>query len=146
LAAAYPDLVASVVVIASSPGGPGALPVPERTAMLWRDHGHLTSEELARRTMPNSPGWTEAHSREYAELLAARMASPISPEAWAAQSTACAEFLTHGLRGGGPRQSVTGIHGTADRVVPFENLAELGRQLPLYLQREGGWWSRRCRW
>ncbi|WP_326776996.1 alpha/beta hydrolase [Streptomyces sp. NBC_00117] len=132
LAAAHPDLVVSVVVIASSPGGPGALPVPEQTAMLWREHAHLTGEEFARRTMPNSfaPGWTEAHPQEYAELLTARTASPVSPEAWAAQSAACEEFLTDGLRGGGLHQPVTGIHGTADRVVPFENLAELGRQLP----------------
>jgi pimeloyl-ACP methyl ester carboxylesterase len=58
------------------------------------------------------------------------MASPVSPEAWAAQSAACEEFLTRGLRGARPHQPVTGIHGTADRVVPFQNLAELGRQLP----------------
>ncbi|MCQ8832014.1 alpha/beta fold hydrolase [Streptomyces malaysiensis] len=132
LASAHPDLVASVVMIASSPGGPGALPVPEETATLWRDHAQLPGDEFARQTMPNSfaPGWVEEHPREYAELLAARLASPVPPEAWAAQSAAGEEFLTHGVRGAWPDQPVTGIHGTADRVVPFENLAALGRRLP----------------
>jgi pimeloyl-ACP methyl ester carboxylesterase len=132
LAQAHSNLVASMVVIASSPGGPGALPVPEQTTTLWRDHAHLPAGEFAQWTMPHSfaPDWTEAHPREYAELLAARLASPTPPDAWAAQSAACEEFLARGLGSAGPHQPVTGIHGTADRVVPYENLAVLGRRLP----------------
>lgn len=132
LAQAHPSLVASVVVIASSPGGPGALPVPEQTSRLWRKHANLPAAEFARRTMPHSfaPGWTQEHPDEYATLLAARVTSPTPPQGWAAQSAACEEFLSHGLPDAGPHQPITGVHGTADRVVPFENLAVLGRRFP----------------
>jgi pimeloyl-ACP methyl ester carboxylesterase len=125
--------VASIVTLASSPGGPGAFSVPDETAALWRANAHLPGEQFARRTMPHSfaPGWTGSHPQEYAAFLAARITSPTSPAAWAAQSAACEKFLAGGLQASdGPRQPVTGVHGDLDRVVPYENLAVLGRRLP----------------
>ncbi|MGC0328152.1 3-oxoadipate enol-lactonase [Streptomyces glaucescens] len=132
LAQAHPELVGSLVVIASSPGGPGAFPVPSQTTTLWRDHARLSAEEFARQTMPHSfaPGWTEAHNKEYATLLASRLSSPTARQAWDAQSSACEDFLQRGLPDAGPHQPVTCIHGTADRVVPFENLAAFSQRLP----------------
>jgi 3-oxoadipate enol-lactonase len=131
LAQAHPELVGSLVVIGSSPGGPGAFPVPSQTTTLWRSHASLPSEEFARQTMPHSfaPGWTEAHDEEYATLLASRLSSPTAPHAWAAQSAACEDFLQSGLPDAGPHQPLTCIHGTADHVVPFGNLAAFPRRL-----------------
>ena len=82
--------------------------------------------------MPSSfaPGWVEAHPNEFEELLALRLSAPTPIDAWRAQFDACASFLRKGLRLEAITQPVTIIHGTADRVVPYENAAHLARGLP----------------
>ena len=82
--------------------------------------------------MPSSfaPGWVEAHPSEFEELLALRLSAPTPIEAWWAQFDACAVFLRKGLDLGAITQPVTIIHGTADRVVPYQNAAHLARGLP----------------
>ena len=82
--------------------------------------------------MPSSfaPGWVEAHPSEFEELLALRLSAPTPIEAWWAQFDACAVFLRKGLSLEAITQPVTIIHGTADRVVPYENAAHLAGGLP----------------
>ena len=82
--------------------------------------------------MPSSyaPGWVEAHPNEFEELLALRLSAPTPIDAWRAQFDACASFLRRGLDLRAITQPVTIIHGTADRVVPYENAAHLARNLP----------------
>lgn len=124
--------VASVVTVASSSGGPSAPPVPEATAQLWREHAHLPAASFARATMPNSfaPNWSERHAAQYQEFLEDRLAFPVASEIWTRQSRACEQFLRDGLTPGEVPQPVTAVHGTADRVVPYENLNVIKRRIP----------------
>lgn len=124
--------VASVVTVASSSGGQSAPPVPEATAQLWRENAHLPPASFARATMRNSfaPKWCDRHTAQYQEFLEARLAFPVTSETWTRQSRACERFLRDGLTPGEVPQPVTAVHGTADRVVPYENLNVIKRRIP----------------
>ena len=133
LALRHPRAVRSLVLVASTSGGRGSLGVPNETLRIWgRAATSGGPEDFARASMPSSfaPGWAEAHPNEFEELLALRLSSPTPIAAWRAQFDACASFLRRGVPLGGITQPVTIIHGTADRVVPYENAAHLARGLP----------------
>ena len=132
LALRHPEAVRSLVLVASTSGGRGSLGVPNETLRVWGEAATLGVEGFARASMPSSfaPGWVEAHPREFEELLALRLSAPTPIEAWWAQFDACAVFLRKGLDLGAITQPVTIIHGTADRVVPYQNAAHLARGLP----------------
>jgi 3-oxoadipate enol-lactonase len=132
LALRRPELVDRLVLVATSPGGPGSVPQPAETASAWAAARGLPPDEYARATMPLSfaPGWTAEHPDDYETLLAARLAFPTPPDAWAAQYAACVEFLEEGA----PVERIANrslvVHGDRDRVVAFENGRLLARRLP----------------
>ena len=131
LAKHHPEAVRSLVLIATTNGGPGSHPVPEETLRAWASATHLGPAGYARATMPLSfaPGWVGEHPAEYEELLALRLSFPTAIDAWLAQFMACTVFLREGL--GSPiRHPTVIVHGTADRVVPYENAAHLARAAP----------------
>lgn len=132
LALRHPEAVRSLVLVATTSGGRGSLGVPDQTLRLWGAAAALGPEDFARATMPTSfaESWLDAHPAEFDELLALRLSAPTQAEAWRAQFNACATFLRTGLPAGTIDQPVTIIHGTADRVVPYENAAHLSRRLP----------------
>jgi pimeloyl-ACP methyl ester carboxylesterase len=132
LAARYPHAVRSLVLTATTSGGPGSQGVPEDTLRSWAEAAPLGAEGFARATMPISlaPGWCEARPEEFEELLDLRLGSPTPVAAWRSQFDACAAFLTAGLPQAAIDQPTTIVHGTADRVVPYENAAHLARRLP----------------
>jgi hypothetical protein len=76
-----------------------------------------------------APGWVEEHPAEYEELLADRLSAPTRIDAWLAQFMACTVFLREGLQSPIRHPTVI-VHGTADRVVPYENAAHLVRAAP----------------
>lgn len=132
LALRAPARVRSLILVGTSPGGPGTLPVPEDTMKVWQLAGTLPPAEYARRSMPQSfaPGWTEAHPAEFEAILARRLEFPTPAAAWLAQYQACAEYVTAGA----PVERIAApalvIHGAQDRVVPHHNGALLARKLP----------------
>ena len=132
LALRHPRAVRSLILVATTSGGRGSLGVPNETLRVWGEAARLGVEGFARASMPSSfaPGWVEAHPDEFEELLALRLSAPTPTDAWWAQFDACAVFLRKGLALGAITQPVTVIHGTADRVVPYENAAHLARGLP----------------
>lgn len=132
LALRHPHAVKSLVLTATTSGGPGSHGVPEATLKRWAEAASLGAEGFARATMPLSfaPGWGEANPAEYDEVLKLRLGSPTPAAAWRSQFDACAEFLRAGLPDGRIDQPTTIVHGTADRVVPYENAAHLARRLP----------------
>ena len=132
LALRHPEAVRSLVLAATTSGGRGSLGVPEETLRLWGGAAALGPEDYARATMPTSfdRSWLDAHPEDYNELIALRLSAPTPAEAWRAQFNACATFLRTGLPAGVIDQPVTIIHGTRDRVVPYENAAHLSRRLP----------------
>lgn len=132
LALRRPDLVRGLVLVASSPGGPGAERVPAETASAWREAAHLPAAEFARVTMPLSfaPGWTDAHPERFEHWLAARLEHPTPPEAWRAQYDACERHLDEGLPPGDIEVPTYVVHGTADRVVPYGNAELVRKRIP----------------
>jgi 3-oxoadipate enol-lactonase len=75
-------------------------------------------------------GWPERHPRRYAALLAARLTTPTPPFAWRAQYAACEEHLRTGLADQLIEVPTLIVHGTADRVVPYDNAAQAARVCP----------------
>lgn len=132
LALRHPDAVKSLVLVATTSGGRGSAGVPNETLRIWGVASSLGPEDYARATMPTSfaRSWLDANPTEYEELLALRLSAPTPSDAWLAQFNACATFLRSGLPAGPVARPVTIIHGTADRVVPYENVAHLARRLP----------------
>lgn len=124
LALRHPHLVRALVLVATTVGGPGAVGVPEETLAAWQENAHLPPEQFARVTMPISfaPGWAAAHPGDFEALLAARLRHPTPPEAWRAQFEACEQFLATGLPPGNIDVPTYLVHGTADRVVPYDNV------------------------
>jgi 3-oxoadipate enol-lactonase len=132
LALRHPDVVQSLVLLATTSGGTGSRHVPEETLRAWAAAVPLGSAGFARATMPLSfaPGWVEEHRAEFEELLALRLSASTPTESWRSQFAACASYLRDGLPPGPVDQPAVIVHGTADRVVPYENAAHLARRLP----------------
>jgi 3-oxoadipate enol-lactonase len=131
LAKHHPEAVRSLILIATTIGGPGSHPVPEETLRAWASATHLGPAGYARATMPLSfaPGWVEEHPDEYEEILTHRLSAPTPVDAWREQFMACTVFLLEGLQSLVKHPTVI-MHGTADRVVPYENAAHLARVAP----------------
>jgi 3-oxoadipate enol-lactonase len=132
LALRHPDAVQSLVLLATTSGGRGSRAVPADTQRAWAAAVPLGSAGFARATMPLSfaPGWAEQHPMEFEELLALRLRASTPTECWQWQYKACATYLRRGLPRGPISQPAVIVHGTADRVVPYENAAHLARRLP----------------
>lgn len=132
LALRHPGRVRSLVLVGTTDGGAGALPVPESTRSAWQAAAGLGPAEFARRTMPLSyaPGWVEANPERFESILSARLRHPTPIDAWQAQYAACEQYLMRGIPTSDIRNPALVVHGTQDRVVPFENGARLASRLP----------------
>jgi 3-oxoadipate enol-lactonase len=132
LALRHPGAVASLILLATTSGGIGSHGVPADTQRAWAAAVPLGSAGFARATMPLSfaPGWAEAHPAEFAQLLDLRLRASTPTECWRAQYEACVAYLHHGLPPGPISQPAVIVHGTADRVVPYQNTPHLARRLP----------------
>jgi 3-oxoadipate enol-lactonase len=132
LALKHPEAVRSLTLIATTSGGPGAHGVPDKTLQAWRKAAPLGATGFAKATMPQSfaPGWVDDHPEEYERLLALRLVTPTPPEAWRAQFAACAAYLARGAPPGPVTVPTTLIHGTADRIVPYANIAHTAERIP----------------
>lgn len=139
----YPELVRSMVLVSTSRGGPGTLPVPVSTREVWREASKLSSREFAETTMPlsYSVGWPERNPQRFRDILEKRLAFPTPPSCWAAQYEAAEHYVRHGVDVSGIRQPALVIHGTEDRIVPYENGIKLATSLRsaqlMTLQRVG---------
>jgi 3-oxoadipate enol-lactonase len=132
LALRHPDAVRSLILVATTSGGEGCTPVPAETLRRWAAAAAYSPAKFARDTMPLSyaPGWAEQHPAEFEELLALRLQASTPTAAWRAQFDASAAFLREGLPPGDIDKPVVIAHGTADRVVPYDNAAHLARRHP----------------
>lgn len=122
-----PELVGSLALIATSPGGPGCPRLPAATRAQWLSASELDPPDYARATMPLSfgPGWTDHHPEAFEQILSRRLAHPTPAHVWAAQFAGCEAFLDAGLGATVLAQPAMVIHGTADRVLPFDNASHL---------------------
>jgi 3-oxoadipate enol-lactonase len=132
LAVRRPELVDALVLVSTLTGGPRSVGVPESTLTAWAEHADLPAADFARATMPISfaPGWVETHPDRFERLLAARLEHPTPPAAWKAQWEACERFLRVGVPDGDIDVPTAVVHGTADRVVPYENAEIVRARIP----------------
>ncbi|MGE0866945.1 MAG: alpha/beta fold hydrolase [Kofleriaceae bacterium] len=123
LAIRHPHKVSSLVLIASSCGGPRAINVPASVLAAWQNAAGSTPEEFARRTMPLSfrPGWTLDHVAAFERYLRARLEFPTPSGNWYAQFDAAARHLLIGVDLRRIPHRTLVLHGTADGIVPYDN-------------------------
>jgi pimeloyl-ACP methyl ester carboxylesterase len=132
LALRHPQLVERLVLVCTATGGESHVPLPDTTQAAWEANAGRPPHEFARATMPLSfaPGWTEEHPQEFEQLLADRLEHPTPPECWQAQYDAGWRFVERVT----PVEEIAAptlvVHGDADRIVPYENGAELARRIP----------------
>jgi 3-oxoadipate enol-lactonase len=127
----HPERVRSLVLGATSPGGPRAVrPDPEVTAFFRRRLG-MAPEEAAWASVPINygPRCREQHAERIDEDIAQRLAHPFSTSAYRAQLFAAAWHNSHGAL---PRIAVPTlvVHGRLDRVIPVANGRLIADRIP----------------
>jgi pimeloyl-ACP methyl ester carboxylesterase len=122
LALARPERVGKLVLACTTPGGPQAFPLPERTAALLTGGGTL--REFVENALEPDPR-PELVDR----ILEHRVATAQAPEAWAAQAAAGAAFDAHDRVGAIAAPTLV-LHGDGDVVVDPRNAELLAGLLP----------------
>lgn len=94
LALSCPDRVDRLVLASTTPGGPGAHPMPQVTVDLMAQAATLEPEVALRRFVENAltPETVAARPELVERILAHRLATAQAPAAWAAQAAAAAGF------------------------------------------------------
>lgn len=138
LVATAPGRVERLVLVCTTPGGPDAYPLPERSITLFGEAASLRPEVALRRFVENALSDDAVRTRPaiVEQIVERRLANPQPLDCWRAQSAAAFTFDAAARLG---RVSVPTllVHGTADTVVDHRNsdlLAELipGSRLELF--------------
>jgi pimeloyl-ACP methyl ester carboxylesterase len=131
LALRYPDRVDRLVLGCTSPGGPSAFPMPERTVRAFEQFTALPREEGLMMMVKNAiaDGNVEARPELVDEVYRYRLANPPDPAAWQAQALVGMAFDAHS-RLGGVRAPTLVVTGTEDVVVDPRNSELLATAIP----------------
>jgi pimeloyl-ACP methyl ester carboxylesterase len=132
LAARRPELVRSLVLACTGPGGPDHEPPPAETVEIWMEAAQLPREQgvpLAYRTT-FTPGWIDDHSQEYDGWVAARLNPPTPLECWLAQAEAAERYRETGVEVERIDVPALVVHGDLDAVVPVSNGRLLAARMP----------------
>lgn len=128
LAIAHPHRVDHLVLIATTPGSPHGVPMPDVTVRLLAEAQTLPPEEALRRFVVNALG-PDPQTPVIERILRHRLANPQDPEGWKAQAAAGT-----GYAGGDRAAAVTAptlvLTGTEDRVVDPANSEILAGMIP----------------
>jgi pimeloyl-ACP methyl ester carboxylesterase len=131
LTLAYPERVEKLVLCSTAPGGPKAVPMPQRTQEVFATYPQMEREAGLRMFVENSLG--ERGVRDLPELVEEifqyRLGHAPTVDAWLAQATAGALFDAYDRIGAIETPTLV-IHGGADVVVDPRNAALLGELLP----------------
>ncbi|HEU0303130.1 MAG TPA: alpha/beta hydrolase [Gaiellaceae bacterium] len=132
LALRRPELVRSLVLVGTGPGGPGHLPPPPETLDVWTAAAELPREEAVRLAYPTAftPGWIDEHPDEYGRWLAARLDPPTPGECWRAQVHAVDRYKDVGVDVARIAVPSLVVHGELDAVVPVANGRLLASRMP----------------
>ncbi|MDP8931825.1 MAG: alpha/beta hydrolase, partial [Actinomycetota bacterium] len=90
LVSRHPQRVERLVLVASTPGGGAAYPMPERTQQLIAEMTQLEPRELLRRAVENAchDDTVESNPRLIDRLVSLRLERPQDPAGWRAQAAA----------------------------------------------------------
>ncbi|MDR1808561.1 MAG: alpha/beta hydrolase [Propionibacteriaceae bacterium] len=123
LAIRHPDVVRSLVLLSTSPGGAVATPVPDSTKEAWAAADAMAGPEgeWYSRSISFREGWCDAHPEEFAAINARRALYAEPADVWSAQFAATEVHLMTGIDMKEITCPVLVIHGTGDRVVPYPN-------------------------
>jgi len=131
LALRHPERVQSIVLGATSSGGPRAAAPDDDVLAFLRGRLRMRSEEAARASVPFNygPRCRRDHAERIEEDIAQRLASPFSDRAYRVQLFAAG---LHNCWGRLPRIAVPTlvVHGRHDRMVPVENGRILAERIP----------------
>lgn len=131
LALRHPNRVHRLVLGATQPGGRRARVAEPEVMAFFQRRSELPSDESAWASVPYnySSGARGRHGARIAEDIARRLAHPFDEQAYRAQL--CASAL-HNCYGRLTRieQPTLVVHGTADRVIPFENAEMMAERIP----------------
>jgi 3-oxoadipate enol-lactonase len=132
LALARPELMRSLLLVATGGEGPRRVPRPRHVADAFTEALGLPDEEFARRTMPFtfSSGWADRNPERFEEILAARMERPTPYETIEAHVKACYAFYETGCEAERIAVPTLVVHGDEDLIVPVENGRMLAARLP----------------
>jgi 3-oxoadipate enol-lactonase len=127
----HPVRVSRLVLGATTPGGPSAIPAEDDTVAFFHRRATMTAEEAVWASVPYSyaSATRENHAQRIGEDIVQRLCFPIEPEPYAAQLAAA---LGHDAAGRlpaiGARTLI--VHGTEDRMVPPQNARLLHEAIP----------------
>jgi pimeloyl-ACP methyl ester carboxylesterase len=131
LALRHPGRVRSLVLGATSPGGPRAVRPSGEVTAFFRRRLRMAPEEAAWESIPINYGerCRTEHFDRIEEDVAQRLSHPFSEQAYRAQLFAAA---WHNAYGSLPRIAVPTlvVHGALDRVIPVANARLLAERIP----------------
>jgi pimeloyl-ACP methyl ester carboxylesterase len=131
IALRHPHRVEHLVLGATTPGGPHAIPADETTLAFFRRRGQMPAQEAVWASVPyNYAARTRAeHGDRIAEDIRQRLRFPIEPEPYAAQLAAA---LGHDSYADLERIAAPTlvVHGTEDVMVPCANARLLAEKVP----------------
>jgi pimeloyl-ACP methyl ester carboxylesterase len=132
LALQHPQLVSSLVLAGTGPGGRARVPRSREVRDAYAHAIELSVDEYSRRTMPLefSRGWAERNREQLDEILAARACYPTPRSTLDAHLNACYAFYAGGCDVERIEARALVIHGDDDLIVPIENGRLLAERLP----------------
>jgi 3-oxoadipate enol-lactonase len=125
LALARPELVRSLVLVATGAGGPDRVPRADDVRSAYTEAFALSPEEYVRRTFPLTvrPDRVDA-------LLEENVARAVPHRTTAAHTRACLAYYAAGAEVERIDVPALVVHGSEDRIVPVENGRRLAARLP----------------
>jgi pimeloyl-ACP methyl ester carboxylesterase len=127
-----PELVRSLYLIGTGPGGPKRVPRPQHVREAYEAAVVLPPGEYERATQPLSlaPGWPDANPERFEEILAARLSDVDTLDVMWAHLEACYEYYDAAIPVERIEARAFVLHGSDDLVVPPENGRMLAARLP----------------
>jgi pimeloyl-ACP methyl ester carboxylesterase len=131
IALRHPDRVDALVLGATTPGGPEAVPADEATLAFFNRRAEMPAEEAVWASVPYNYGPRTRAERAQAigEDIAQRLRFPIEPEPYRAQLEAALGHDASGRLGEIAAPTLV-VHGEADRMVAPANASLLARGIP----------------
>ncbi len=130
VALAQPGRVDRLILAATTPGGPNAIPIRPEALQVMTDRSGDPAD-LVRRgvAVASAPGFAEAHPEVVAALLAYRLTNPVPPAQYSAQVMAGAGHNAEARLGQLTCPTLI-LFGAEDRVVPPGNAELLAAKIP----------------